>query len=414
MKLAKVGALSVVGVLFMAAMLAQRDRAATGGTARPIGAPDFTVTSAADAGPGTLRDAILAADRLSTRAHILITAKRVSIDSALPALVNPHGVIIEAATDAGVIDAAHQQKGAALQISSPGSVLRGLHVMNAHDMGVVVGAPGVEFDGVSINESKVGIVLGVTAKDCSIRTSVFEHDGTAISADPSVVNITVVSSIFRNNVRAGVWSVGSGADSNPDPVSIRIIDSVFDRNASGVVFSNRSIVVQKSRFLGSLESAVMILGGGAQIEDNEIRGSIGSAISVASGSRIDLARNTLIDNKLTAIMARNTQVTIENNKLQGNGFGIVSITDKAGGPVTIRDNVVAKCSGDAITVIGGSPRLQRNQLTGNTGAGLRIMDLSLAGSNLKATPQLDGNVLKGNGIDAPPPGVYRVAGTLGR
>ena len=414
MKHLNVGTLGVVSLLVLAMLLAGHNSSPAAGAVKLSGA-DFVVSSAGDAGPGTLRDAILAADRLTTRAHVSIKVKRIAIESALPALINPHGVVIDAEPDLGLIDAQRQIKGAVLQINSPTSALRGISIVNAHDYGIVLNAPGVEMDSVNIASSKVGIVLGASAKGSAIRTSVFEHDETAITAESGVRDVSILSSIFRANNKAGFWFVGSvEKEAGPQQERVRIIDSVFEKNASGVVLANRPVLVQKCRFIGNEQSAVLILGGAARVEDSEIRETVGTAVSVTGGRQVTLARNTLTGNLLTAIMVRDSQVTIDRNTLRSNGSGIVAIASDSADGTLIRDNVIAKTTADAITVIGGSPRLQRNQVTDNHGAGLRTLNLVSAGGELKATPQLDANVFKGNGTDQPPPAVYKLAGTLPR
>jgi hypothetical protein len=423
MKKAKLGmpnvvTMSVIGLLFVAALLAGRSSSPATGAAKPLGV-DFVVSAAGDAGPGTLRDAILAADRLSNRAHISIAVKRIAIESALPALVNPHGVTIDAASGFGIIDAAHQIKGAAVQINGPTSLLHGISIVNAHDFGIVINAAAVEIDSVNISGSKVGIFLGAAAKGSSIRTSVFEHDDTAITAEPGVRDVTISSSIFRANSKAGFWFVG-GVEKDADMAHgeiqerVRIIDSVFEKNASGVVLANRPVLVQKCRFMSTTESAILVLGGGARIEDNEIQGGTGTAISVTAGRQVTLARNNLSGNLMTAIMVRDSQVLVDRNTLTGNASGVVSIASDNSGGTIIRDNVITKSTADAITVIGGSPRLQRNQVTDNRGAGLRMLNLVSPTGEIKATPQLDANVFKGNVTDQPPAAVYKLAGTLPR
>jgi hypothetical protein len=414
MKYLNLSTVGVASLMILAALFAGH-RSSPAAGALKLASVDFTVSNAADAGPGTLRDAILAADRLTNRAHIAVTVKRIAIEAALPALINPHGVMIDAEPGYGLIDAAHQVKGAVLQINSPASALHGISIVNAHDFGIVLNAPGVELDTVTISNSKVGIFLGAAAKGAAIRTSVFEHDETAITAESGVRDVSIVSSIFRGSSKAGVWFVGSiEKDGDASQERIRIIDSVFEKNASGVVLANRPVLIQKCRFLATEQSAVLVLGGAARVEDSEIQGSAGTAVSVTSGRQVTIARNTLSGNMLTAIMVRDSQVTIDHNTLTGNGSGVVSIASDNSDGTLIRDNVITKTGADAITVIGGSPRLQRNQATDNHGAGLRMLNLVSSGGEVKASPQLDGNVFKGNATDQPPAAAYKVAGTLPR
>jgi hypothetical protein len=417
MKRVGAGALLGGGLLFVAAALSGNNHYAGVTQAKPSG-EDFVVSSPGDAGPGSLRDAILAADRLSEKARIVIESKRITIESALPALVNPHGISIEAAPQAGIIDAARQSKGATLQINSPSSTLRGLSIVNAREIAIVVAAPAAELATVAVSNSKIGILLGAAAKGCVIRKSSFEHDDTAITAETGVRDVTVVDSAFRANTRAGFWFVGApdngaGPSAAPDKgetptYSVRLVGDTFEKNAAGVVVANRPTLIQGSHFIGNQESAIMILSGAARIQDNDIRSSTGTAISVTNGNAVWVMHNVLDANRASAIMVRDSQATIEGNKIQENAFGIVTISNGTSDTL-IRDNWLSMNSADAITVIAGSPQVLRNQMLSNGGAGLRILDLVTAQGGLKATPHLDANVFKDNRIDMPPAGTYKLA-----
>jgi nitrous oxidase accessory protein NosD len=384
-------------------------------TRLPAATEDFVVASPRDAGPGTLRDAILAADRLTTRARIVVTAKRITIESALPALINPRGIEIEAAAGAGVIDAARQKSGAVLQIDSPASVLRGLAVVDGHTSGIIVNASGAQLESLTVKGSKIGILLTAAAAGSTLRTCMFDHDDTAVMAEAGARGIGIFSTIFRDNSRAGFWSVAAVASSvaaADGRYPVHIVDAVFERNAAGVVLANQPTLVQKSRFIANRDSAVLVLSGALRVEDSEIRSSGGAAISVAAGGSVVLMHNTLIDNVSTAISVRDSDVVIEHNTLTHNGFGIVSVVSRGSIAPVIADNVITQTSADGITLIGGAALLQRNQITGSRGAGLRTLDLVQPGAQLKVAPRLEANVIEHNGIDVPPPGVYRLPGAL--
>jgi hypothetical protein len=396
-----------LGVL--AAAITQHKLSANGA---PLGTAttEFLVSSPRDAGPETLRDAILAADRLSTRAHIVITARQILIESALPALVNPHGVDIEAVAGAGNLDAAHQEAGAALQIDSPTSTVKGLHISHAHVSGIIVNAPGVQLDSITVSDSKVGLLVNAAAKSCTVRASTFERDETGVMAVAGVQRAAILGSIFRDSARAGFWFVAR-EEAHPGPgdqPEVLVTDSVFEKNASGVI-ANQWTQIQRSRFLGNRQSALMILGGEARLEDSEIRDSGGTAVSVTSGVRVTLLHNTLIDNIGAAISVRDSEVEIARNTLEHNGLGIVSVSTRDPLSTLIADNLITKTTSDAITVIGGSPQLRRNQIIGNQGVGLRTLDLAGDAGAVKVTPQLDANVLKGNRVDTPLTGTYTLS-----
>jgi hypothetical protein len=381
----------------------------------PPAVADFVVASSRDAGPGTLRDAILAADRLSSRARIVVTAKRITIESALPALINPRGVEIEAAAGAGVIDAARQRSGAVLQINSPTSVLRGLQIVDAHASGIIVNAPGAQLESLTVMGSKVGILLTAAAAGGTLRTCVLDQDETAVMVEAGVGDIGIFSTVFRDNSRAGFWAVSAvarGASAGNKSYSIHVVDAVFEKNAAGVVVANEPTFVQKSRFIANRDSAVLVLSGALRIEDSEIRSSGGAAVSVTAGSSVVIVHNTFIDNASTAISVSDSEALIEHNTLTHNEFGIVAVVSRESIVPVIADNVITQSSADAITLIGGMAQLQRNQVTGNHGAGLRTLDLVQAGAELKAAPHLEANVIQHNTIDVPPRGVYRLSGAL--
>ena len=376
-------------------------------------APDFVVTGTGDAGPGTLRDAILAADRLSTHARIRITAQRIATESALPALVNPRGVELQGAAGAGIIDASRQQTGAVLQINSPNTLITGLTLIHARGFGIMVNAAGVRLESVTVSDSKVGILIGAGAADCIIRAALLTGNETGLLAESDVHNLTVLTSTFRANSRAGFWLVAPAATHGPVVAGkerARIADSLFESNTSGVVVANQLISVQRSRFVGNRESAMLVLGGAARLEDSEIHDSGGTAVSVSAGNAVVLTRNRIFDNSSTAISLRDSDVTVSGNTLTHNGLGIVSIGGQPQLVPLIADNSITDTAADAITIIGGAPLLQRNTITGSHGAALRQLDLVNGPKRIKAAPRLEANILKGNRLDTPVIGTYTLTG----
>lgn len=420
MKQATSGAVIGVGLLLLGAAVTQHDL-----NGNPLGplrrsVPDFVVTSPRDAGPGTLRDAILAADRLSSRAHIQIAVERIAIESALPALTNARGTDIDSRPGSGTIDAAHQPSGAALQLNSPASSVRDLRIVNAHGTGIIVNAAGVELGSVSLSDSKLGLLLTAAARGCTIRAATFDRNETAVLAEPGVADVTLTGITFNSNSRAAFWFVSapdkaggsrSAAPGEPLPQErVRILDSTFTQNAAGVVLANQPTLIRKSHFTANRDSAVLVLGGAARIEDSEIRTTGGTAISVTSSHSVQLLHNTLADNSATAIMTRDSTVTIEHNALEHNGVGIVAIVSRDAVSPVIRDNTITQTTGDALVVIGGTTVVERNQVLENHGAALRTLDLVTDSGRVKATPQLDRNVFKGNAVDTPVTGDYKLAG----
>jgi hypothetical protein len=410
MKQTTSGMVVAAGLLLVGGALTERSL--SGNPQSPVRQPlaDFVVTSARDAGPGTLRDAILAADRLTSRAHIQIAVERIAVDSALPALTNPHGVDLDVRPGSGTIDAQQQPNGVALQINSPASSVHGVHIVHARGTALVVNAAGVELASVGIADSNVGLLLAATARGCAVRSASFERNQTAVLATPGVHDVTITGSTFNGNTHAAFWFVSSAGQAEAaQPEHVRILDSTFTQNVSGVVLANQPTLIQKSHFVGNRDSAVLVLGGAARLEDTDISATGGTAISITSGHAVQLLHNTLTDNAATAIMVRDSEVTIDHNALQHNGIGIVSIVTRAALEPVIRDNTITQTTGDALVVIGGATLLERNQVLQNHGVALRALDLVSGSQRSKAAPRLDGNVFKGNVVDAPVSGVYTQA-----
>jgi parallel beta-helix repeat protein len=380
--------------------------------------PEFVVTSDRDAGPGSLRDAILAADRLSSRAHILISAKLIRLDTALPALINLHGIDIEAAAGAGTIDAGNQLRGIALQINSPSSILVRIHIVNARSSGIVINAPAVRLESVTIENSTVGVLVNATAIGAVLQGSTFDHDGTGVMAEADVRDLTILGCSLRNQSRAGIWFVGKPEGSNASPPAasgqppyrprMQIVDTTFENDAEGVV-ANQSISIQRSHFIDNSDAAALILGGNARIGYNDIRGSHGTALSISSGTDVLVTGNTLHDNRSTGILVRDSSVTIERNALSRNGFGVVAIVTDATLVPVIQDNVITHSTADGITLIGGTCLLQHNKILENGGAGVRSLDLMQGQLRFAARPRLNENEVKNNGIDTAMGGIYKLS-----
>lgn len=384
------------------------------------GATRLTVSNARDAGPLTLRDAILAADRLSTRAHIQVSVPRIVIESPLPALTNPRGIQIEVGAEGVVIDASRLAGGVALQINAAGSVIKGLRITGAKGAGIVVNAKAVQLDGVTVSNSKVGILVGADATQAVVRSSRLENNETGLMAHPGVQGMLATGNTYAGNSQAGFWVVApdthpsaraDAANSKAAEARVRIEDSLFERNAAGGVIGNQYTQVRRNSFKDTRQSAVTVLGGSARIEDNEIRGNVGTGINVISSSGVVLNHNTLLNNAATAISVRDSSAEITRNILDHNGSGIVVVNGRSGLAQLVSDNQVQNTAGDGITVIGGTPRLQRNQVSVSRAAALRVLELVQDGVRLKAEPSLDANVFTRNGSDAPVPGIYKVAAT---
>ena len=140
--------------------------------------------------------------------------------------------------------------------------------------------------------------------------------------------------------------------------------------------------MQKDRFIDN-QSALTVLGGAAMVDHSEISGSEADAVSVISGRSVVLDGDTLADNKATALMVRDSDVSIETNTFARNGVGLVLIGGPGGFAPLVKGNRITDNRGDGIMLIGGTLLLEDNQLLGNRGVALRPLDFVQGSTTLQ-------------------------------
>jgi nitrous oxidase accessory protein NosD len=385
----------------------------------------LTVTNTADTGPGSLREAILAADRSPERTRIVISASPIQLESALPPLANPRGVVLECRGGAGasptktatpttltpcVLQPAAQFAGSLLRLDSSHSVVRGVTVKDAKDSGFAVTAEAVELDNIEFDDCKDAVLIGPGADSLTIQNGRFERNDTGIRLEGTVRHLTIAHNSFTNNRSAGVWLVGA-ADAAPDAGSTTsVTDNLFKGDGNGIVLANHAALLEHNRFVDTQKVAVLLLGGSATIRANHLQNSTGTGLSITAGREVVISDNEVVDAPGIAIMLRSSSALVERNTLYGNAYGIVSLLGAASGSPVFDRNLIFSNTTDGLTIIGGSPRLTHNRLMHNRAAGLRIFDLQEPSGRHNASPVLEDNVVASNGLDVPPVAVYRLGG----
>src|SRR5439155_609090 len=134
----------------------------------------IVVTNPSDAGPRTLRQAILAADTAAGPARIVVRVPHIALASPLPPLVNPKGIALDGG---GVeIDAAAVSEAVAIDVKSAGSSLDRLRVVGAPRVALLVRAPHVRLHDLALLGSGVGIMIAEDAAELLLSDSTFEAD----------------------------------------------------------------------------------------------------------------------------------------------------------------------------------------------------------------------------------------------
>jgi Right handed beta helix region len=356
------------------------------------------VTNGDDTGLGSLRSAILTADKSDHPGRILVMVPRVSLRSPLPPLVNPYGIRLEARHGGAVIDGGNLA-GATIDVAAPHTTIQGVHIINAQ-AAVVVRAARVTLRSVTVEDSDTGVLVGDDADDTSVEQSVFRRNRVGIHA--MGLGRTVVShSRFENHRGSAVWAVApESAAGLPD---LSVSDSRFTNDASGLVLVNRPSSVELNVFEGVRDTAVFASGTRAVIRANQIRSGRGFGVLLDRASSSLVYRNEIAHNCSGGVMVRDTRNTeVVSNELYRNGFGIVMLEGAQISPNTVADNLVTDHASDGLLLIASSPMVRRNRLLQNAHAGVRLAALIRHGAPARnAEPLLEGNVFRGNGTNEP-------------
>jgi nitrous oxidase accessory protein NosD len=360
----------------------------------------FRVTTAADDGPGSLRQAILAADHAVGRARIVVAVPRIALEAVLPPLVNPSGVVFEAAQPGAEIDGT-RVSGAVLDIASPGSVVSGLRIIGG-GAGLVVRAPGATLRNLNLLDHDTGILLGDEAGSVRITDSSFARNRVGVYLAAPAGRTTLQNARFKDHRVAAVWAVDA-ASTSPAAAQIDVVGNRFDDDAIGFVAINVIARVEGNHFNSEESMAVYVSGGRATIINNQILAGHGFGIYSEQLQSGYIFRNEIARNCNGGMLLRdiaNTQVIA--NDLYQNGYGVVLMEGQASRPNTVSNNLIADHIADGLLLIGSSPIVSGNRVLRNRQAGLRLSSLRLGSGAMRIpTPLLTGNVVRDNGLDEP-------------
>jgi len=329
------------------------------------------VTSSSDSGPGSLREAIFTADRAQGRARIEVRVARIVLETPLPPLVNPEGVMIEAIDRDTEIDGRALLEGPVLDLAAPRSVVLGVAVRGAAGQGILVRASGARLRNLVLAECDVGVYLADGADDLSVEFSAFEQNGTGVRLGGSASQVSLSENRFRKHERAAVWAVSPTAPLGAAAPGVVVRHNHFEDDRISVLLINVPGRVEDNHFARAGEAAVHLTGSGL-VRRNRIQG----------GARVGL----FADAPGGAL--------IEDNEVDHN--------------VAVAENLVVSHREDGLYVVGGSPTLRGNHVIGNRRAAVRVLDyVPIHGAPLVGAPLLQGNLLHDNGVDAPVRGEYR-------
>src|ERR1700676_1277026 len=141
--MAKRRSMVAVGVFILLGLMAPAGHCYETQRTRPQRTAEKTVlvhvTNAGDRGPGTLREALFIVAAAGDPTTIPIEVPKIDLETALPALVNGHGVRLVGLSGAK-IDAHALDSGPVLEVSGPNTSIEGVTIVNCPASGLLGGA----------------------------------------------------------------------------------------------------------------------------------------------------------------------------------------------------------------------------------------------------------------------------------
>jgi len=349
------------------------------------------VTNGADRGSGSLREALFLVAGATSQTTISIEVPRITLETALPAFVNGHGVRLTAKASGTQIDAQMLGGGPVLDIAGPDTSIEGITISHCPAAAVLVRAVHFRLSGTSIDGCDVGVEVAGNASDTLLEHNRFTHNRIGVRFGASGRNTVVASNEFSNDKDAGLWAVRSGPDSHDEVIGIH--DNRFTQDRIGIVAGNIPVLIERNDFTNAQEADVHLVGAGAVVRGNRINGggAMGIIAENARGAVID--DNELQGLSAYGVMVRGSSNTlVRANRLHNCGYGLAFVLGDPRSASTAVDNMIIEPKFNGIDVIGDSPILRHNQVVRPHAYALHVEDFTPpSGPKVHSEPFLDHN-----------------------
>jgi parallel beta-helix repeat protein len=354
------------------------------------------VTSGADRGPGTLREALFIAAAATGKAEVLIKVPSISLEALLPPLVNPHGVRVVGLQGGTQIDAHALSGGPLFDVAGANTSLEGLQLKNCSGSAILLRAAQFHLRATALEACDVGVDVAENARDVLIEHNRFTGGRIGVRFAASAPNTVIAGNVFANQKDAGLWAVRAEPDTRGTAITVR--DNHFDGDRSGVVAANVAILVERNEFANNPEGAVHLLGSGAVVRSNHVGGGPGMGIIAENASEALIEDNELDHLAAYGIMVRGSaNVLLRANRVHNCGYGLAFVLGDARRPSTAQDNTIIEPQFNGIDVIGDSPILRHNQVLQPRAFALHVTDFQQPdGSKVASRPFLENNNFRAN------------------
>jgi len=349
------------------------------------------VTNGGDRGPGTLREALFIVATATGPTTISLEVPLVTLQTALPDLVNGRGIRLAGQAADTLIDAHALASGPVFNVSGPGTSIEHVIIRNCPGAAVLVRSLRFRLTESTVDSCDVGVDVAENASDTLLDRNHFRNDRIGARFAAAGRNSTVTHDDFDHDKDAGLWAVRRSLDSHDEPIVIR--NDRFTEDGAGMVVGNVPVLAEKNDFVNDHDAAVHIVGAGAVIRGNRIDG--GASMGVV----VENARGAVIDSNefegLTAygVMVRGSSDTlVERNRVHNCGYGLAFVLGDTRNANTAVDNTIIEPKFNGIDVMGDSPVLRGNQVLRAHALALHVEDVQPAtGPKVHSQPFLDGN-----------------------
>jgi len=383
------GTFLLLGVLALLGWSYHSRQAAPGQAA---GTLTVNVTSPDDLGPGTLREALFVVAAAKGTANVLIKTRSITLKTALPPLMNLHGVRIIGEPPGVEIDAQALAGAPVFDVTGANTSLEGLVLRNCPAAAILLRAAHFHMLSSTIESCDVGVEVAENASAVLIEHNRFANDRVGVRFSAPNRDTVVAGNTFMQDKVAGVWAVRGDAGARGGG-TITVRDNHFNGGRSGVVAGNVAILVERNDFANEPDGAVHLVGAGAVIRGNHIGGEAPMGI-VAENARAAVIDGNELEHLATyAIMVRSSaNALLRANRVHNCGYGIAFVIGDPLRPSTAVENTIIEPKFNGIDVIGDSPILKRNQVLRPHAFALHVVDFQPAGGqNVRAQPFLEGN-----------------------
>src|SRR6202790_561041 len=290
------------------------------------------VTNAGDRGPGTLREALFIVAAASDPTTISIEVPKIDLETALPALVNGHGVRLVGLSGAK-IDAHALDSGPVLDVSGPNTSIEGVTIVNCPASGILVRALRFRLSTSMMESCDVEVDIADNTSDTLLERNRFLKNRLGVRFAGSGHNSAVASNEFTGDKDAGLWAVRSAPDSHDDVIAIH--DNKFTEDGAGIVAGNIPVLAERNDFINSHEAAVHLVGAGAVIRANRISGGASMGIVAENARAAVIEENELEGLTAYGVMVRGSSDTlVRANRLHNCGYGIAFVLGNPHGVTT--------------------------------------------------------------------------------